>query len=514
MEDSADTEQNSNKRSAEEATLENTERADADGSGTKRVRTDETEAPDGAAPAKTGTRNVNDNDNDNDEEDDNDADGVPRSRKSGPSRRGKQKTRGGAGKLKGKRAIRQEEWGPRPRNEDDDDEIVGGVRIPKRKVALMMGYCGTGYNGMQVNPGVKTIESELFVALEKAGAMGFQRAARTDRGVHAAGQVVSLKMNVEPPTIIEDINTHLPEQIRVWGFANVQRKFNSKNACDARIYEYLLPTYILRRPERVDMYPRSGYGDRMGAVIPEKPSFDKLETPIETPEERQERRKNYRMSREDLAKLREILKAYMGTQNYHNFTTGKAFGDTSAKRYIMKFEAGDPFVREDIELVSLKVLGQSFMIHQIRRMVGFAIMLIRTECPVSLVSEAFKKTRMNIPRAPGLGLLLRQTVFRTYNLRSLGPGSERPPIDFDQYKETIDAFTEKWIYSGIVAEEKKTFEFDNWIRGIDERASEIRWYLTKDGKLVEEDRPKYEGLKGDIKIDDGEDEQGSAVDSD
>ncbi|KAI8809510.1 tRNA pseudouridine synthase [Cladochytrium replicatum] len=490
-------------------------------SGAKRARTDET-APENDAPPQQN-KNANDN---NDEDDDDDADGVARSsRKSGPSRRGRQKTRGGAGKLKGKRAIRQEEWGPRPRNEDDDDEIVGGVRIPKRKVALLMGYCGTGYNGMQVNPGVKTIESELFLALEKAGAvskdnandaqkMGFQRAARTDRGVHAAGQVVSLKMNVETPTIIEDINKHLPEQIRVWGFAKVQRKFNSKNACDARIYEYLLPTYVLRRPENINMYPRSGYGERMGAEVPAPPTYEKYETPLPKLEEREEMRKTYRMTPEDLTKLREILKAYMGTQNYHNFTSGKAFGDTSAKRYIMKFEVSDPFVREDIELVSLKVLGQSFMIHQIRRMVGFAILLIRTECPVSLVSEAFKKTRMNIPRAPGLGLLLRQTVFRTYNLRSLGPGSERPPIDFDQYKETIDEFTEKWIYSGIVAEEKKTFEFDHWIRGIDERASEIQWQLTKDGKFAEGDRPSHNTSQRDIEENDGEEEQESAGDSD
>ena len=26
-------------------------------------------------------------------------------------------------------------------------------KLPKRKVALLMGYCGTGYQGMQINPG-------------------------------------------------------------------------------------------------------------------------------------------------------------------------------------------------------------------------------------------------------------------------------------------------------------------------------------------------------------------------
>jgi tRNA pseudouridine38-40 synthase len=43
------------------------------------------------------------------------------------------------------------------------------------------------------------------------------RAARTDKGVHAAGQAISLKMIIEDPNIVNKINEHLPEQIRVWG---------------------------------------------------------------------------------------------------------------------------------------------------------------------------------------------------------------------------------------------------------------------------------------------------------
>lgn len=43
------------------------------------------------------------------------------------------------------------------------------------------------------------------------------RAARTDKGVHAAGNVLSLKMSMPGDDIIRDINSHLPDQIRVWG---------------------------------------------------------------------------------------------------------------------------------------------------------------------------------------------------------------------------------------------------------------------------------------------------------
>jgi tRNA pseudouridine38-40 synthase len=47
------------------------------------------------------------------------------------------------------------------------------------------------------------------------------RAARTDAGVHAAGNVVSIKMIVTVPgirDIVARINEELPPEIRVWGY--------------------------------------------------------------------------------------------------------------------------------------------------------------------------------------------------------------------------------------------------------------------------------------------------------
>jgi tRNA pseudouridine(38-40) synthase len=47
------------------------------------------------------------------------------------------------------------------------------------------------------------------------------RAARTDAGVHAAGNVVSIKMIVSVPgvdDIASRINDELPPEIRVWGY--------------------------------------------------------------------------------------------------------------------------------------------------------------------------------------------------------------------------------------------------------------------------------------------------------
>ncbi|KAJ0047401.1 hypothetical protein NL108_002107, partial [Boleophthalmus pectinirostris] len=108
------------------------------------------------------------------------------------------------------------------------DSIEDERKYPKKKVVLLIAYSGKGYYGMQRNPGnsqFRTIEDDLVTALVKSGCipqehcddmkkMSFQRCARTDKGVSAAGQVVSLKVRLVDD-IIDKINEHLPSQIRV-----------------------------------------------------------------------------------------------------------------------------------------------------------------------------------------------------------------------------------------------------------------------------------------------------------
>ena len=48
-------------------------------------------------------------------------------------------------------------------------------------MALFVSYIGRGYNGMQRNPGVKSIEGDLIVALWKAGAITEECRDRLDK---------------------------------------------------------------------------------------------------------------------------------------------------------------------------------------------------------------------------------------------------------------------------------------------------------------------------------------------
>lgn len=85
-------------------------------------------------------------------------------------------------------------------------------------------------------------------------------------------------------------------------------------------------------------------------------------------------KKAYRISDHRRARVQEALHAYLGTRNFHNYTIQKRFSDPSAKRVIRSFDVGkDPVIINDTEWLSLKVHGQSFMMHQIRKMVAMAV---------------------------------------------------------------------------------------------------------------------------------------------
>jgi tRNA pseudouridine38-40 synthase len=419
----------------------------------------------------------------------------------------------------------------------------------------MIGYAGSGYKGMQINAQEKTIEGDLFKAFIAAGAISknnsddpkktsLVRCARTDKGVHAAGNVISLKLIVEEPNIVQIINEHLPPQIRVWGIERTNGSFSCYQTCDSRWYEYLIPTYSFLPP-----HPQSFLGKKLVESAEQegifetyqslqedaasfwreaeekyvKPILDKLEPDIRevvtatihsseddnggskkptkkqmkedikssfetldgvegdfsmvneeepvletssilTPFERAVKevkaayitaKKAYRISVFRRNRAQEALDCYIGTQNFHNYTIQKTFSDPSAKRVIRSFKVGpDPIIINNTEWLSLKVHGQSFMMHQIRKMVAMAALVVRCGTSKNIIQESYGPANISIPKAPGLGLLLERPVFDSYNERAVREFS-REKIDFDKYQKEMDGFKQREIYDRIFREEEK-----------------------------------------------------------
>ena len=111
------------------------------------------------------------------------------------------------------------------------------------KIAFKVAYIGTDYHGFQRQPNLPTIEGELLRAFRKAKISespensDYSIAGRTDRGVSAIGNVVSLKTNSEVK--INQINYYLPSNIRIIGCAKVPDGFKPRYA-KQRHYRYIL----------------------------------------------------------------------------------------------------------------------------------------------------------------------------------------------------------------------------------------------------------------------------------
>lgn len=513
-------------------------------------------------------------------------------------------------------------------NEEDGVEETredgAGPRHPKpkrRKIAIFVAYCGVGYQGMQKNPGAKTIEGDLEEALFKAGAISedqygdprkvdWMRSARTDKGVSAVGQVVSGRFFIDPPGLVERVNSHLPEQIRVLGYKRVTASFSAKKFCDRRRYEYVIPVFALdpsahrdresvlasegregalvkclECPERgrkvaglmgrknengkmleavtvnngnlnektlteheqieniIDMQNSEKSAQVENGSVPEngdascdknpnagtttlvselnseqavpqgvselensslgpapepadaifemnpneglncsqtttlvsnsnlKQTFPRegsvLNNNLAPQSDGAPAKSSFQYGEKERDRFNSILKQFVGTHNFHNLTTRIKAEDPAANRYILSFEASDIFTINGMDFVKCTVVGQSFVLHQIRKMIGLAVAVMRNCAPESIIARALRKdVRMNVPTAPELGLFLDESFFPAYNQKWQATHED---VSLKEFEQQIIEFKQKYIYPHIASTEVKDGVVALWLHSLNHR---------------------------------------------
>ncbi|MEW6593191.1 MAG: tRNA pseudouridine(38-40) synthase TruA [Candidatus Hadarchaeota archaeon] len=111
------------------------------------------------------------------------------------------------------------------------------------KFALLFAYKGSRYFGFARQPGKATVEGEVLAAMRGCGAFsslteaGYRVASRTDRGVSAIGQVISLKTNLALD--ISRLNAELPEDISILAAVEVEPGFDARKMAVEKRYCYL-----------------------------------------------------------------------------------------------------------------------------------------------------------------------------------------------------------------------------------------------------------------------------------
>lgn len=125
---------------------------------------------------------------------------------------------------------------------------VGGVPVAK----LIVEYDGTDYVGWQLQRNGPSIQAEVeraLSALHKA-TLRVTAAGRTDAGVHALGQVVSVPVERALPVVayVKGMNALLPPDIAVRDAAVMPDGFDARRDARGKRYRYRIENVSTRAP--------------------------------------------------------------------------------------------------------------------------------------------------------------------------------------------------------------------------------------------------------------------------
>ena len=111
---------------------------------------------------------------------------------------------------------------------------------------LTLEYDGTEFRGWARQPGLRTVEGAIREALDAVFPRwdGLAVAGRTDTGVHATGQVVSVDVEGGPPPerAADALNAALPDDVAVVGSDEASAEFHARLSARSRSYRYRIRT--------------------------------------------------------------------------------------------------------------------------------------------------------------------------------------------------------------------------------------------------------------------------------
>lgn len=255
--------------------------------------------------------------------------------------------------------------------------------VERRTFALQIEYDGTEYGGSQFQINARTIQGELERALERVSGerrrVGF--AGRTDAGVHAGAQVVTVRVPAKwnAAALSRALNAKLPEDVAVVGATAVSEEFDPRRCAVSRRYRY----QILNRKVRSPLLRRSCW------LVP------------------------YTVNEEAVRAAAALL---IGEHDFAAFAGPVKPAGASTVRRLSAVDVG----REG-PLLLLEFTGNAFLAHQVRRMVGTLVEVGRGRLSIDEFSGLLRRAEPGAagPAAPAHGLCL---VGVTYEDLAFGVG--------------------------------------------------------------------------------------------
>ena len=199
------------------------------------------------------------------------------------------------------------------------------------RLKLTLEYDGTGFRGWAAQPGQRTVEATLRSALDRV----FEHwerlgvAGRTDAGVHALGQVVSVEVagGPSPEDGARALNAALPDDVAVIAAEAADDDFHARHSARSRSYRYR----VWRRA---------------------------------TPSPFELRRSHWHPGRLDEARLAEAGALLVGTHDFRAFTPT----DTEHEVFLRAVQSAEWHRRGDA--LEFEITADSFLRHMVRTVVG------------------------------------------------------------------------------------------------------------------------------------------------
>ena len=258
------------------------------------------------------------------------------------------------------------------------EEVLGsrkGGSGSERRLALVVEYDGSCYQGFQVQHQRPTIQGEIEQALKRFTQVDIRirGASRTDSGAHAQGQVVDFTTVAEHPPhqFLRGLNFYLPADIGIQEAYEVDTEFHSRRSALTRIYRY----HILNQSQQ---------------------------SPI--------RRHTHHWAREtlDTAKMAGAAQGLVGEHDFRPLAASHP-KEKSAVRRVSRWD-----VWRDGDTVIIECEANGFLRHQIRRANALLVGVGTDKWDESIITDSLKaKLPQNwaFPILPAKGLCLMRVTY-------------------------------------------------------------------------------------------------------
>jgi len=244
-----------------------------------------------------------------------------------------------------------------------------------RNIKLLLEYDGTNYSGWQIQENGITVQGELVKSLKiiLGQKLAISGAGRTDKGVHAKGQVANFKTSTDIPAakIKSGLNGTLPRDIRVLATEDVDEKFDSRRSAIGRQYGYK----IIRRETALERH-----------------FAHRLETKL------------------DVNKMNSAAKFIMTQNDFNSFC--KATSETENRNCTVLLSEW----HENEDYLYYTIQADRFLQHMVRSLVGTMIELGNGKIGIDEFKLIFEKSdrRAAGPTAPAHGLCLDKVIYPNY----------------------------------------------------------------------------------------------------